>query len=72
MEGRSRRRDSLDWSFVGVVLEEEESSEERDSRSDLRISSSFLSRAASSAATREAMCSSRALAREVLVCVNGP
>ena len=55
-----------------MEVEEEESSEERDSRSDLRVSSSLLSRAASSAATREVMCSSRALAREALVCVNVP
>ena len=53
--------------MVAVVGLEEESSEERDSFRDLRVSSSFFSRAASSAATRDAMWSSRAWAREALV-----
>ncbi len=68
MEGRSRRRDGLDRSIGGGVLVVEEE-EERVSLSDLRVSSSLFSSAASSAATREAMCSSSVWAREAFVCI---
>ncbi len=68
-EGTSRRRDALDRSSVVVVVGEV--GEERDSRSDWRVASCFRSRAASSAATRDAMCSSRAWAREALVWMVG-
>ena len=65
MDGNSRSRGSCDLGKSSDV--EEAGSEEISSRSEFRAWSSFFWRAASSAATRSAMWSSRALAREELV-----
>lgn len=54
--------------MLSFVVEVDVSSEDIFSRRDARASSCFFWRAASSAATRSAMCSSRVLAREELVC----
>lgn len=66
MEGSSRTRGSDELEELSDEAEAE--SEEISSRSEFSAASSFLWRAASSAATRSAMWSSRVLAREESVC----
>ena len=66
MDGSSRTRGSDD--LEDLSDEEEADSEEISSRSEFSAASSFFWRAASSAATRSAMWSSRDLAREESVC----